>query len=116
MEDMFSQSDYRYLNPNDVEDMYLLLMKKKADEQKVLKRVESRLLDTLLVYIRSSLIIASTHDFQLEIESYQHRINLKAPKLTFPGIEQQKPYTMIKETCYRLYLLEQQKGEKGYDY
>ncbi|GKA91739.1 hypothetical protein Tco_0813664 [Tanacetum coccineum] len=37
------------------------------------------------------------HDFQLGIESYQIKVNLTAPTLTFPGIEEHAPYTIVEE-------------------
>ncbi|GKB13745.1 reverse transcriptase domain-containing protein [Tanacetum coccineum] len=40
------------------------------------------------VFIRSSVIWERVHDFQLGIESYQQKINLTAPIITFPGIEE----------------------------
>ncbi|GKC88722.1 hypothetical protein Tco_1149371, partial [Tanacetum coccineum] len=35
------------------------------------------------------------HDFQLGIKSYQIKINLIAPTLTFPGIEAHEPYSIV---------------------
>ncbi|GJY15094.1 hypothetical protein Tco_0385516 [Tanacetum coccineum] len=35
------------------------------------------------------------HDFQLGIESYQIKVNLTAPTLTFPGIEAHEPYSIV---------------------
>nr|GFA82461.1 hypothetical protein [Tanacetum cinerariifolium] len=41
------------------------------------------------------------HDFQLEIESSQIKVNLTAPTLTFPGIEAHEPYSIVDKpsTC-----------------
>ncbi|GKE61048.1 hypothetical protein Tco_1511415 [Tanacetum coccineum] len=57
--DSFSEADFKYLNKNDIEDLYYLCRNKK-------ERV---------------------HDFQLGIESYQVKVNLTVPTLIFPGIE-----------------------------
>ncbi|GJY39050.1 hypothetical protein Tco_0425414 [Tanacetum coccineum] len=35
------------------------------------------------------------HDLQLGIESYQVKVNLTAPTLTFPGIEAYEPYSIV---------------------
>lgn len=35
------------------------------------------------------------NDFQLGIESYQYRLNLRKPLITIPEIEDKVPYTLI---------------------
>ncbi|GJX71238.1 hypothetical protein Tco_0308409 [Tanacetum coccineum] len=45
--------------------------------------------------VRSRVIWDRVHDFQLGIESYQIKINLTAPTLTFPGIEAHEPYSIV---------------------
>ncbi|GJR04439.1 hypothetical protein Tco_0527423 [Tanacetum coccineum] len=69
--DSFSEADFKYLNKNDIEDLYYLCRSKRI------------------------------HDFQLEIESYQMKVNLTVPTLTFPGIEEHAPYSIVDEpqTC-----------------
>ncbi|GJW02764.1 hypothetical protein Tco_1561620 [Tanacetum coccineum] len=42
-------------------------------------------------------ILEMVHDLQLGIESYQIKVNLTAPTLTFPGIEEHAPYTIVDE-------------------
>ncbi|GJY62822.1 retrovirus-related pol polyprotein from transposon TNT 1-94 [Tanacetum coccineum] len=61
-----TEPDYKNLNKNDIEDMYLLIM-----NGKVLDYAETGLLWSLSVFIRSSVIWERVHDFQLGIESYQ---------------------------------------------
>ncbi|GJU51669.1 hypothetical protein Tco_1221224 [Tanacetum coccineum] len=39
--------------------------------------------------------IHRVHDFQLGIESYQVKVNLTAPTLTFPGIKACEPYSIV---------------------
>ncbi|GKC35753.1 hypothetical protein Tco_1048137, partial [Tanacetum coccineum] len=63
----FSKADFKYLNKNDVEDLYYLCQNKK-------ERV---------------------HDFQLGIKSYQIKVNLTVPTLTFPGIEAHEAYSIV---------------------
>ncbi|GJS27492.1 hypothetical protein Tco_0488112 [Tanacetum coccineum] len=78
-----TEPDYKNLNKNDIEDMYLLIM-----NNKVPNYANTGLLWSLSVFIRSSVIWERVHDFQLGIKSYQQKINLTAPTITFPGIEE----------------------------
>ncbi|GJR82335.1 hypothetical protein Tco_0153120, partial [Tanacetum coccineum] len=68
------QPDYKNLDKNDIEDMYLLIMNNK-------ERV---------------------HDFQLGIESYQQKINLTAPTITFLGIEECDVFSIVYEPVHRI--------------
>ncbi|GJW96958.1 hypothetical protein Tco_0178766 [Tanacetum coccineum] len=43
----------------------------------------------------SHVIWERVHDFQLGIESYQVKVNLTVPTLTFPGIEAYEPYLIV---------------------
>ncbi|GJT94489.1 hypothetical protein Tco_1090007 [Tanacetum coccineum] len=54
------ESDYKNLNKNDIEDLYLLIVNGKVDDY-----VETELLWSLSVFIRSSVIWERVHDFQL---------------------------------------------------
>ncbi|GJR14867.1 hypothetical protein Tco_0797519 [Tanacetum coccineum] len=60
------EPDYKNLNKNDIEDMYLLIMNGKVPDY-----AETGLLWSLSVFIRCSVIWERVHDFQLGIESYQ---------------------------------------------
>ncbi|GJT85105.1 hypothetical protein Tco_1066822 [Tanacetum coccineum] len=62
----FSEANFKYLNKNDIEDMYYLFLNKKR-----------------------------VHDFQLGIESYPIKINLADPTLIFPGIEECEPFSIV---------------------
>ncbi|GJS03441.1 hypothetical protein Tco_0319949 [Tanacetum coccineum] len=64
--DAFSESDYKYLYKNDIEDLYLMCINGK-------ERV---------------------HDYLLGLESYQKRVNLTAPAITFPSNERKKVLTI----------------------
>ncbi|GJW47501.1 hypothetical protein Tco_0079147 [Tanacetum coccineum] len=44
-------------------------------------------MNSLITFIRSHVIWERVHDFQLGIESYQVKVNLTVPTLTFPGID-----------------------------
>ncbi|GJZ85801.1 hypothetical protein Tco_0651140 [Tanacetum coccineum] len=87
--------DYKNLNKNDIEDMYLLIM-----NGKVLNYAKTVLLWSLSVFIRSSVIWERVHDFQLRIESYQHKVNLTAPTIYFPGVEKHKMFSVIYEPVH----------------
>ncbi|GJR27869.1 hypothetical protein Tco_1104101 [Tanacetum coccineum] len=80
-----TEPDYKNLNKNDIEDMYLLIMNGKVPDY-----AETGLLWSLSVFIRSSVIWERVHDFQLGIESYQQKVNLTAPTISFPGVEKHK--------------------------
>ncbi|GJX18590.1 hypothetical protein Tco_0221267, partial [Tanacetum coccineum] len=61
-----TESDYKNLNKNDIEDMYLLCVNGKVDDY-----IETGLLWSLSVFIRSTVIWERVHDFQLGVKSYQ---------------------------------------------
>ncbi|GJT47971.1 retrovirus-related pol polyprotein from transposon TNT 1-94 [Tanacetum coccineum] len=77
-----TEPDYKNLNKNDIEDMYLLIMNGKVPDY-----AETGLLWSLSVFIRSLVIWERVHDFQLRIESYQQKVNLTASTISFPGVE-----------------------------
>ncbi|GJU82289.1 hypothetical protein Tco_1284654 [Tanacetum coccineum] len=90
-----TESDYKNLNKNDIEDMYLLIMNGKVPDY-----AETGLLWSLSVFIRSLVIWERVHDFQLGIESYQQKVNLTAPTISFPGIEEHKMFSIIYEPVH----------------
>ncbi|GJY70892.1 hypothetical protein Tco_0474595 [Tanacetum coccineum] len=97
--DSFSEADFKYLNKNDIEDLYYLCRNRKVNYRK------TKLMNSLITFIRSRVIWERVHDFQLGIESYQIKINLTAPTLTFPGIEAHEPYSIVdKPTTGLIYL------------
>nr|GEU44848.1 integrase, catalytic region, zinc finger, CCHC-type, peptidase aspartic, catalytic [Tanacetum cinerariifolium] len=87
--------DFKNLNKNDIEDMYLLIM-----NEKVPNYAETGLLCYLSVFIRSSVIWERVHDFQLRIESYQQKVNLTAPTISFLRIEKHKMFSIIYEPMH----------------
>ncbi|GJW92258.1 hypothetical protein Tco_0169811 [Tanacetum coccineum] len=102
----FSKSDFKYLNKNDIEDMYYLCLNTKINR-------ENKLLNSQLTFIRSCVIWERVHDFQLGIESYQIKINLTAPTLTFPDIKACDPFSIVdKPTTGLIYL--NNKSEKRF--
>ncbi|GKA32211.1 hypothetical protein Tco_0718578 [Tanacetum coccineum] len=85
-----TEPDYKNLNKNDIEDIYLLIINGKVPDY-----AETGLLWSLSVFIRSSVIWERVHDFQLGIESYQQKVNLTAPTISFPGVEKHKMFSII---------------------
>ncbi|GKD10732.1 hypothetical protein Tco_1190417 [Tanacetum coccineum] len=63
---------------------------------------ETGLLWSLSVFIRSSVIWERVHDFHLGIESYQQKVNLTAPTISFPGVEKHKMFSIIYEPVHRI--------------
>ncbi|GKC53547.1 hypothetical protein Tco_1076292, partial [Tanacetum coccineum] len=90
-----TEPDYKNLNKNDIEDMYLLIM-----SGKVPNYAETGLLWSLLVFIRSSVIWERVHDFQLGIKSYQQTVNLTALTISFPGVEKHRMFSIIYEPVH----------------
>ncbi|GJW32704.1 hypothetical protein Tco_0052736 [Tanacetum coccineum] len=90
-----TEPDYKNLNKNDIEDMYLLIMNGMVPDY-----AETGLLWSLSVFIRSLLIWERVHDFQLGIESYQQKVNLTTPTIFFPGVEKHKMFSIIYEPVH----------------
>ncbi|GJW44627.1 hypothetical protein Tco_0073426 [Tanacetum coccineum] len=97
--DSFSEAEFKYLNKNDFEDLYYLFQNKKVNYR------ETKLMNSLITFIISYVIWERVHDFRLRIESYQIKVNLTAPTLTFPGIKEYEPYSIVdKPTTGLIYL------------
>ncbi|GKE61494.1 hypothetical protein Tco_1511861, partial [Tanacetum coccineum] len=90
-----TEPDYKNLNKNDIEDIYLLIVNGKVDDY-----IETGLLWSLSVFIRSTVIWERVHDFQLGVESYQQKVNLTALTITFPGIKKYKMFSIVSEPVY----------------
>ncbi|GJV88169.1 retrovirus-related pol polyprotein from transposon TNT 1-94 [Tanacetum coccineum] len=90
-----TEPDYKNLNKNDIKDIYLLIMNGKVPDY-----ADTGLLWSLSVFIRSSVIWERVYDFQLGIESYQHKVNLTAPTMTFPGIEEYEVFSIVYESVH----------------
>ncbi|GKE19359.1 hypothetical protein Tco_1426936 [Tanacetum coccineum] len=101
-----NEPDYKNLNKNDIKDMYLLCINGKVGDY-----AETGLLWSLSVFIRSTMIWERVHDFQLGVESYQLKINLTVPTVTFPGIEKYKMFSIVSEPVYG-FIYKNKKKEK----
>ncbi|GJX61484.1 hypothetical protein Tco_0294384 [Tanacetum coccineum] len=103
---LITELDYKNLNKNDIEDMYLLIMNGKVPDY-----AETGLLWSLSVFIRSSVIWERVHDFQHGIESYQQKDNLTAPTILIPGVENHKMFSIIYEPVHGI-IYKNRKKEK----
>ncbi|GKB25857.1 hypothetical protein Tco_0865258 [Tanacetum coccineum] len=103
---LITEADYKNLNKNDIGDMYLLIINNKVPDY-----AETGLLWSLSVFIRSMVIWERVHDLQLGVESYQHQVNLNAPTITFPGIEEYDMFSIINEPVYGI-IYKNSKNEK----
>ncbi|GKA43734.1 hypothetical protein Tco_0736458 [Tanacetum coccineum] len=101
-----TEPDYKNLNNNGIEDMYLLIMNGKVPDY-----VETGLLWSLSVFIKISVIWEIVHDFQLGIESYQQKVNLTAPTISFPGVGKHKMFSIIYEPVHGI-IFKNRKKEK----
>ncbi|GKC18437.1 hypothetical protein Tco_1020587 [Tanacetum coccineum] len=104
--DPITEPDYKYLNKNEIEDLYLLCINGKVDNYR-----ETGLLGSLTVFIRSTVIWERVHDFQLGMESYHQKVNLTAPTITFPGIKDHELFTITSKPVVGM-IYENSKKEK----
>ncbi|GJZ89074.1 hypothetical protein Tco_0660856 [Tanacetum coccineum] len=102
-----TKSDYKNLNKNDIKDLYLLIVNGKVDDY-----VETGLLWSLSVFIRSTVIWERVHHFHLGVEIYQQKVKLTALKITFPGIEKHKMFFIVIEPVYGI-IYKNNKKEKS---
>ncbi|GKD67066.1 hypothetical protein Tco_1309174 [Tanacetum coccineum] len=100
------QPNYKNLNKNDIEDMYLLIMNGKVPDY-----AETGL-RSLSVFIRSLVIWERVHDFQLGIKSYQQKVNFTAPTISFLGVEKHKMFSIIYETVHGIVYKNSKKEKK----
>ncbi|GKE97346.1 hypothetical protein Tco_0020697, partial [Tanacetum coccineum] len=104
--DPITEPDYKYLNKNDIEDLYPLCVNGKVKDYN-----EIRLLGSLIIFIRNTVIWERVNDFQLGMESYQQKVNLTTPRITFPGIEREKLFTITSKPVIGM-IYENNKKEK----
>ncbi|GKE23636.1 hypothetical protein Tco_1435148 [Tanacetum coccineum] len=76
------------------------IVARRANECIVPDYAETRLLWSLSVFIRSSVLWERVHDFQLGFKSYQQKVNLTALTISFPGVEKHKMFSIIYEPVH----------------
>nr|GEV55382.1 hypothetical protein [Tanacetum cinerariifolium] len=89
------EPDFKNLNKNGIEDIYLLIM-----NGKVPNYAKIEFLWSLSVFIRSLVIWERVHDFQLGIKSYQQKVNLTGPTISFPKIKKHEMFSIIYEPVH----------------
>ncbi|GKC64629.1 hypothetical protein Tco_1097227, partial [Tanacetum coccineum] len=92
---LITEPYYKIPNKNDIKDMYLLCINRKVGDY-----AETGLLWSLSVFIQSTVIWERVHDFQLGVESYQQKVNLTTPIITFSGIEKHKMFSIVFAPAY----------------
>nr|GEW22441.1 copia protein [Tanacetum cinerariifolium] len=90
-----TEPEYKNLKKNNIKDMYFLCVNGKVEDY-----AQTGLLCSLSILIRSIVIWERVHDFQLGVESYQQKVNLTTPTITFPCIEKYKMFSVIFEPVY----------------
>ncbi|GJT00165.1 hypothetical protein Tco_0821334, partial [Tanacetum coccineum] len=76
------------------------IVARRANDFIVPDYADTGLLWSLSVFIKSTVIWERVHDFQLGIESYQQKVNLTIPTMTFPGIEDHEMFSIIYEPVH----------------
>ncbi|GJR27891.1 ribonuclease H-like domain-containing protein [Tanacetum coccineum] len=87
----FKEGDFPRLNLRDIEDMFLLLVQKKA-----LQFGKNELFDlnvALRMFTRRVVILKQVKDLQLGVESYQKKLNITRPETFRSDITKITPYT-----------------------
>ncbi|GJU17032.1 hypothetical protein Tco_1144998 [Tanacetum coccineum] len=87
----FKEGDFPRLHINDIEDMLLLVV-----QNRLTNLLGNDVFDfaiALRMFTRSLVLQKRVEDLQLEVKSYQKKINVTKPETTKPGIRKRDPYT-----------------------
>nr|GEW92905.1 hypothetical protein [Tanacetum cinerariifolium]GEX12061.1 hypothetical protein [Tanacetum cinerariifolium] len=103
-----TEPDFKNLNKNDIEDMYLQIINGKVPDY-----AKTGLLWSLSVFIISLVIWERVHDFQLGIERYQHKVNLTAPIISFPKVKKHEMFSIIYEPVHGIIYKNNKKEKKA---
>nr|GEU87191.1 hypothetical protein [Tanacetum cinerariifolium] len=87
----FKESNYRQLNLNDIEDMYVLKAQGKLHH--LGGQAEYDLANSPLIFIRSEVIKKRVEDVHLGFESYQKKLNLTKLEFDISRIREYPAYT-----------------------
>nr|GEX97088.1 hypothetical protein [Tanacetum cinerariifolium] len=101
-----TEPNFKNIYKNDIGEMYLLIINGKVPDY-----VETGLLWSLSVFIKSLVIWEKLHDFQLGIKSYQQKINLTALTISFPEVEKHEMFSIIYEHVHGI-IYKNSKNEK----
>ena len=75
----FGEADYHWLNLNDIADTYLLKVQGKL--QNLSGSLQYDIINSILLFMRQTIIKARVEDAQLGVESYQKSLNFTTPQL-----------------------------------
>ncbi|GKC06472.1 hypothetical protein Tco_0998082 [Tanacetum coccineum] len=90
----FKEGDFPNLNLHDIEDMMLLLFRKKNSNLE--RDVIFDLNVALWIFTRSIVVLKWVEDLQLGVESYQKKLNITKPETFRSDISKLTPYTAYK--------------------
>ncbi|GJS09665.1 hypothetical protein Tco_0366461 [Tanacetum coccineum] len=90
---VIAERDFKYLYPNDFEDLYLLNLQGHLNH---LSPEDKKILTTAInLWTRNLVIRQRVEDFQLGIESYQMQLNLTKPRWDAKGFEYKHEFIVI---------------------
>ncbi|GJT61650.1 hypothetical protein Tco_1005183 [Tanacetum coccineum] len=98
----FREGDFPRLNLRDIEDMMLLLVQKKLSNLE--RDVIFNFGVALRMFTRRIVILKRVKDLQLEVESYQKKLNITKPDTYKSGISNLTPYTAYNNLQGIIYL------------
>ncbi|GJY10720.1 hypothetical protein Tco_0378905 [Tanacetum coccineum] len=87
------EDDFPNLNQNDIEDLYMLKIQNKIHNVKGIE--EFHLINALKLHIRIIVFRKRVEDVQLEVKSYQTKLNLTKPQLMEGCLQQKVSYTIL---------------------
>ncbi|GKB54750.1 hypothetical protein Tco_0905503 [Tanacetum coccineum] len=98
----FKEGDFPRLRINDIEDMLILVVQNRLTN--LTGNDVSDFAIALRMFTRSMVIQKRVEDLQLEVESYQKKINITKPETTRPGIRNMDSYTLYQDPKVFLYV------------
>ncbi|GJR80329.1 hypothetical protein Tco_0151114 [Tanacetum coccineum] len=104
----FKEGDFPCLYINDIEDMLLLVVQNRL---KILSGDDvSDFAIALRMFTRSLVIQKRVEDLQLEVVSYQKKINVTKPETTRPGLRKRDPFTPYQDPQGFIYVDNQERN------
>nr|GFB20413.1 hypothetical protein [Tanacetum cinerariifolium] len=97
----FKEGDFKRLRIQDIKDMLLLLVQGKLTNLKVEERFAFNV--SLRMFTRSIVIQHRVEDLQLDVESYQKKLNLTKPDTYRSDLKRKEAYTAYSNTRIFIY-------------
>nr|GEV72875.1 hypothetical protein [Tanacetum cinerariifolium] len=98
---IISKADFKILHSNDFEDLYLLHLQGNLNHLSGVNKVH--LFNAVNLLIRNLFIRKRVEDLQLEIESYQTKLNLTQPKWNASDFLFKEDYTIFQKSMVVMY-------------